>query len=304
LTYTTAVVRLTAAIPFASVATGALGRTLAVVYYGVLFGAWGVRKLEAGGWKLEAGSWQARLVRRGVGWAAMAIVPLWLGLTALGALPDGRLHLFFVPGEDGEAALIVTPTGRAVWIWDGRGDAATLARATTPLLTGWRKEVDVVLAPSVAADRPPAAQGLDPTQLAPNAEVRLDDAVTLTRLAAGKDWALLLRHGDFSALLPSTLKQEAQIALLAENSDDVLRVTLLKGAGPGAGAWPPTALLAATAAQVILWPQDTTYPPDVVESLTSRGALRVAPDAVLEIVSDGKQMWLRQRSGPGSPLAP
>ena len=50
LTYTTAVVRLTAAVPFASVETGDLGRIAALVYMAVLVGAMLWRELRRRGW--------------------------------------------------------------------------------------------------------------------------------------------------------------------------------------------------------------------------------------------------------------
>ncbi len=287
LTYTTAVVRLTAAVPFASVETGALGRTVALIYYVVLFGALAVRKLETGSWR--GVPWR----RLGAGGLAV-VAALWLGLTAVNSLPDGRLHLFFVPGEDGEAALIVTPGGRRAWIWDGRGDGAALASATRPLLTGWRNGVDVAIGPPAADGRPQASQVVDPAHLAPGAVIRLDDGVTLTRLAAGDDWAFTLSYGEFRTILPATLTPTAQATLLA--SGGVPATTLLKAAGPGTAAWPTASFLVAAAPQTLLWPQDTTYPPDIAERLTQRGALRVPSDAIIEIVTDGKQMWLHQRS--------
>ncbi len=119
--------------------------------------------------------------------------------------------------------------------------------------------------------------------------------MTLTRLGAGDGWGLLLCYGEFRGLLPSTLRPEAQAALLA-NGDD-LAATLLKTAGPGTAAWPMAAFLAATAPQTILWPEDTTYPPDVAESLAARGAIRIPPDAVVEVISDGQRVWLKQHSG-------
>lgn len=137
------------------------------------------------------------------------------------------------------------------------------------------------------------AQGVAPEQLAPGAVVRLDDAVTLTRLPAADGW--LLNYGQFRALLPSTLNPEAQAELLAAGAD--LRTTVLKTAIPDTGAWPTAELLAASAPQRILWPEDTTYPPQVDELLTASGAVRAPRDAVLEAVTDGKHIWLHERSG-------
>ena len=71
LTYTTAVVRLTAAVPFASVETGELGRIAALVYIAVLVGAMLWRELRRRGWV-------AMTTSRAMGWAAAIVLPLWL----------------------------------------------------------------------------------------------------------------------------------------------------------------------------------------------------------------------------------
>ena len=98
-------------------------------------------------------------------------------------------------------------------------------------------------------------------------------------------------------ILPAALSVDAQSSLLAHNAD--VHVTLLKAPGPDTGAWPTTEFLAAAAPQLVLWPQETTYPPDVAALLAARGALRVAPDAILEVITDGEQLWLQKRAVAG-----
>jgi competence protein ComEC len=295
LTYTTAVVRLTAAVPLASVETGALGRAAAVIYFAVLFGMMGWRQLQRQGWVTIP-------ARRAIGWAAALAAPLWLASSVMSALPDGKLHLWFVPGGGTEATLIVTPGGQQIWIWDGRGDASTgsgdadaaLVAATRPLLRDAKRGVDAVVGPRATALWP-GAQILDPALLAPGTSVRLDADVVLTRLAAENGWAL--KFDRFRAILPATLKPEAQTALLAAGAD--LRVTMLRAPGPDTGVWPTSAFLTVSAPQMILWPEDTTYPPDVAELLAARGAIRVPAEAVVEVITDGERLWLQQRSGSG-----
>ena len=287
LTYTTTVVRLTAAVPFASVETGALGRVAALVYIAVLIGAMLWRELRHRGWTTMT-------MGRALGWAAVVVLPLWLMSSLLAARPDGKLHVFFVSGAGGEAALIVTPNGRAAWLWDGRGDGATLAAASRPLLARPGEGVDVAFG-SGAAELWPGAQGVAPDQLTSGAVVRLEDAVTLIRLPSADGWTL--SYGQFRTLLPSTLNPEAQAALQAASTD--LRTAVLKVPGPDTGAWPTVGFLAATSPQLILWPEGTTYPPDVDASLAGRGAVRVAPDVVVEVITDGGRIWLGQRSGEG-----
>ena len=285
LTYTTAVVRLTAAVPFASVETGALGRAAALVYLAVLVGAMLWRELRRRGWVTMTSG-------RAMGWAVAVVLPLWLVGSVLAARPDGKLHIFFVPGASSEAALIVTPGGQSAWLWDGRGDGAAMVSTTRPLLAGPKRGVDVAVGPGTA-ELWPGAEVVTPDRLASETVVRLDDAVALTRLAAKDGW--MLSYGQFRTLLPPTLTPETQAELLASGDD--VRTIVFKAPGPDTGAWPTAAFLAAAAPQRILWPEDTTYPPDVVELLTARGAVRVPVDAVVEVVTDGSRMWLHQRSG-------
>jgi hypothetical protein len=285
LTYTTAVVRLTASVPFASVETGELGRIAALVYMVMLVGTQLWRELRRRGWvTMTAG--------RAMGWAVAVAMPLWLMGSVLAAHPDGKLHVFFVPGTGSEAALIVTPNGRDAWLWDGRGDGVALAAATRSLLARPAKGVDVTIGPG-SAEIWPGAQAVASDQPGPGAVVRLDDAVTLTRLPAVDGW--LLRYAQFRVIVPATLSPEVQAELLGVGPD--LHTTILKTPGPDTGAWPIAAFLAASAPQRILWPENTTYPPEVDEMLAVSGAVRIPDDAVIETVTDGRQIWLRARSG-------
>ena len=123
--------------------------------------------------------------------------------------------------------------------------------------------------------------------------MRLDNAVTLTRPPAADGW--MLSYGRFRTLLPATLKPEVQAELLAAGVD--LRSTVFKAPGPDTGAWPTAAFLAASAPQRILWPEGTTYPPEVDARLAASGADRTPVEAVIEIVSDGERIWIHTRSG-------
>ncbi len=286
LTYTTAVVRLAASVPLASVETGRFGRAAALAYLLVLLAVilWRAARLRG---------WTTIPARRAFAWVAAIAMPVWLGVTALQALPDGRLHLFFVPGEDGEAALVVMPDGTQAWLWDGRGDGEALADAAQPLLRRPGRGVDAAIGPP-GASRWPAAQTIDPARLTAGARIQLAEDVTLARLWSDAQAVLALEYGQFRVVLPATLSVDAQASLLARDAD--VHVTLLKAPGPNTGAWPTAEFLAAAAPQLLLWPQETTYPPDVAALLAARGALRVAPDAILEVITDGERLWLQQRA--------
>lgn len=287
LTYMTAVVRLTAAVPLASVSLGDFGRAAALIYLAVLLGVLLWRVAHQRGWTTIP-------ARRALTYAAAIALPAWLGVTALEMRPDGLLHLFFVPGEGGEAALLVMPDGKQAWLWNGQGDGEALADRAQPLLRRPAHGVDAAVGPPGASFWP-ADQVIDPARLAPGARIRLSEAVTLTRLASGARPVLALDYGQFRALLPAALTVETQANLLSRGAD--VHVTLLKAPGPNTGAWPTVEFLAAAAPQLILWPQETTYPPAVADLLAARGAARAPADAILEVITDGEQVWLHQRAG-------
>lgn len=289
LTYTTAVVRLTAAVPMASVSTGDAGRVVALAYSIVLCLALAWRAAYARGWT-------AILPRRALAWAIAIVAPAWFIGTTLQALPDGRLHLYFVPAEGGEATLLAAPDGKRVWIWDGRGDPEMLVSAARLLSAAWLREADVAIGPAGAFPWP-AITGVEPGRLVPGTQIRLGEEVTLTRLATESQPVLMLRYGAFRVNLPSVPAVEAQAALVAVGGD--LGVTVLKAPGPDSGNWPTVEFLAASSPQIILWPEETTYPPDVTAHLVGRNAARVPADAIVEVVTDGKRLWVRRLTGEG-----
>jgi competence protein ComEC len=288
LTYTTAVVETLAAMPFASVDTSALGRALAVLYFIGLLIVLLIRSRP----RLRR---MLPMRRRLFALGAVSIASMLVLATLIGLRPDGQLHVTFVPGVDGEAILVTTPDGQQVWIWDGCGDGDALSTATRVARRGGRSGVDVAIGPD-AGKLWPAAQSLDPGRTAAGTVVRLGDGVDLVRLPAADGW--LLRYGEFTALVPPTLRPEAQTALL-ESTLESLPVTLLKTPGASVASWPTAAFLEAIRPQIILWPRDTTYPPDVAEWLTSHASSRVAEDALVEVTVDGGQVVVQQRSVGG-----
>jgi len=284
LTYTTAVVRLTAAAPMASVSTGDWGRVMALLYLVVLAAALAWRAAYARGWT-------AIPARRALTWAIAIVVPAWLAGTVLQALPDGRLHLYFLPVEGGEAVLLVAPDGKRAWMWDGRGDPEVLAAAARTLTAVGQRRGEVALGPAGVFPWPVTTH-IDPAHLAPGAAIRLADGVTLARLAVQSQPVLGLRYGEFRVNLPPVPSLETQAELIVSGGDGP--VTLLKAPGTDTGLWPAPEFLEAAAAQVILWPEETAYPAEVAAMLTGLGATRVPPDAIIEVITDGERLWLRR----------
>ena len=283
LSYTAGVAQAAAALPFASVEVGRVGPVFVAGYYALLLAALAAPRI--------ARSLRGHPALRPVTvWAAAVAVPVCLALSVWRGLPDERLHLVFIPGDDGEAALVVAPGGRAAWVWDGRGDGDALFEATQR--GGWlRGRPDVAL---TACDRAPRVAGacVELARLAPAAAVALTDEVRLTRIAAGAEPALLLTYGEFRALLPATLPPQAQGDL-----PPLGPLSALKTAGPGTGAWPDIEFLRTAQPQVTLWPLETTYPPAVGAYLqTHTAAARIDPAAAVEIVSDGARFWLIRHS--------
>jgi hypothetical protein len=75
------------------------------------------------------------------------------------------------------------------------------------------------------------------------------------------------------------------------------KLSVLKAAGPGTGVWPSAGFLRAAEPQLVLWPQETTYPPEVSEYLTTQvTAARVEADGIVEVVSDGRRFWVVRHS--------
>jgi len=277
LSYTTAVVRWTASVPVAAVEVGPLVRSLAALPYAGL-------ALYAAGRLLHDHGVRVRLSRRTVAWTFGLLAPPMLLAGVLSGLPDGRLHVRYLAAGAAEATLIITPTGQRAWVWDGRGDCAELTR-----LAGGR--VDIALGADAGALWP-KARSVTAADLPPGGTIRLADDVTLTRLDAGDEWALRLVYREFSTLLLAGLTQDVQVALAQQHSPVELRVTVLKTPIAGSGAWPIVEFLALAAPQTVLWPEGTTYPPDVDAWLGAHSAVRVPAAGVVEVVSDGARYWM------------
>jgi hypothetical protein len=221
--------------------------------------------------------------------AALVTVPLWVGLSLLNRVPDGRLHLLFDAGGGSETVFVITPGGTRLRIEER-------SRAVPSGPDGSPDTQDVRISPGLAEGTTAGTRTIDPAELPPGTRIKTADGVTLTRLAAGDGWTLGLTYGRFGTLLPSALSQESQAALLRE-SGPALTCSLLKAPNPTGGVWPSLEFLNAVAPQLILWPEDAHYAPGVEAWLAEHEVQRIAAESEVEVVSDGERMWLTKRGG-------
>ncbi|MGE5603250.1 MAG: ComEC/Rec2 family competence protein [Nitrososphaerales archaeon] len=283
LSYTASVVRVAATVPFASVDIGRVGPLFVAGYYVLLALAFGF-------------PWIARALRRypdlrsASRWSLAFVLPACLAALAWRAQPDGRLHIAFVPAEDGEAALVLAPDGRTAWMWDGHGDGKALVKATQR--GGWvRGKPDLVLA-DCARNPWEGGRCIDPANLAAGAVVALTGEVRLVRVSPADPPALLLTYGRFRTLLPATLSPDVE-----ETFEPLSGVSVLKTAAPETGAWPSLEYLAAAQPQLVLWPLETSYPPAVTRYLANQArTARVEAQGTTEVLSDGERFWVLRHS--------
>jgi len=326
LQYTVSIVQWAARLPLASIDVGAWGWPVVFFYYVLLFGGLGLRQL-----------WHSRdadtplAYRRAIALTLVGVIPLWLGVTLLDALPDGRLHIWFIGLGSSDAMLVQTPAGRRVLVDAGRGEADVAATLRTTL-PGWSRRLDLlVLTQGDVAHTNPLPELLDrfrvsrlllpegvshPLEVEPSSasaiippmnkmaagmRVQIEEGVLLEVLHApsgvGPDSAVLrLSFGALRVLLPSEIEQETQAHLLADGLD--LHATVLKAPHMGTGNWPTDGFLVAVHPQIVLVPEGTTYPPDVQDRLRALSAVSVDGLGTVEVISDGSQLWIRQHS-PG-----
>jgi len=324
LQYTVSIVQWAARLPLASIDVGAWGWPVVFFYYVLLFGGLGLRQL------CHSRDADAPLAyRRAMALTLVGVIPLWLGVTLLDALPDGRLHIWFIGLGDSDAMLVQTPAGRRVLVDAGRGEVDITATLQTTL-PGWSRRLDLlILTQGDVAHTNPLPELLDrfrvsrlllpegishPLEVEPDSasaivppmnrmatgtQVQLDDGVLLEVLHAPSSAeqgsaVLRLSYGTLRVLLPSEIEQETQAHLLAIGLD--LGATVLKAPHMGTGNWPTDGFLIAVHPQIVLVPEDTTYPPDVQDRLRSLSAVPVDRLGTVEVISDGSRLWVAQHS--------
>lgn len=247
---------------------------------------------------------------------ALLVVVALLTWIAVLQMPDGRLHVYFLAADGGQAVLARTPTGRWLLI-DGGPRPSRLLTALGRLMPFWQRSLHVVVVTQqadnavlgsaeviqryrvqqalgpAAGERPLSSYRAWQAALAerhvPFAEsqegslVDMGDGVRLQILANhGGQTALRLAHGEVAVLLPGRSGQ----------AWDTRGPTVL--ALPFAAAkdlqWPP-GLPEGPAALVIFSGQDTSPykpAPELAVPVFSTGA--VGP---VELVSDGRRVSLK-----------
>jgi len=164
LVWTVLVVQSTANLPGASLSIASYGFGSLVLTYLLLFGLrwreriWGrVVRFVRVDWR----AWWARLIGPGatVGMSACVLL-IWM---AASALPDGRLHVYFLDIGQGDGILIQTPSGRQVLI-DGGASPQQLFSQLGEVMPFWDRSLDLVVMTNPDKDHMDA-QAQIPTRL-------------------------------------------------------------------------------------------------------------------------------------------
>jgi competence protein ComEC len=145
LAYTIEAVRLTARVPFASVPVR-MESWMVWGYYALLFGlTWWLKQSKERRHELRARLhtlFASRVQTKAI--VGAAVVLLILGLFALHALPDGKLHVAFLDVGQGDAIFIQTPSGKQMLIDGGPSDTALLSQLGCRM-PFWDRSIDLVV---------------------------------------------------------------------------------------------------------------------------------------------------------------
>jgi competence protein ComEC len=157
LSYMLGLVHLVAALPGITFDVGPVAPLAVGAFYGLLLLF--VARRHTRRWMLaflSPDAWQRTLVSAVQGWPAphsrlllpwgllaMALVVVLLWAAALAA-PDGKLHVTFLNVGQGDAILVVTPSGRQVLV-DGGPDHRRALRALGARIPFWDRSLDIVV---------------------------------------------------------------------------------------------------------------------------------------------------------------
>ncbi len=149
LDYTIRVVRATASLPWASVEVGQVALGGLWGYYVLLLAWHGWHNLKP---LARRRLWESLRARPAWQWTGIA-AGIAASLALLLSLPDGRLHLWFLPVH-GNALLIQTPAGRHLLI-DGADDPSALLAAIDAHLPWYDRRLDWVILTAPQAEELP-----------------------------------------------------------------------------------------------------------------------------------------------------
>lgn len=145
LTWTVNVVQWTASLPGASLEIAGYGGGALVATYAAIF----VFKARSrlGRWLVQlrdwvAPDWWGRLISPAAA-SSLALTTV-LAWAAVGALPDGRLHLWFLDVGQGDGILLQTPSGRQVLI-DGGASPQALFGELGAVMPFWDRTLDLLV---------------------------------------------------------------------------------------------------------------------------------------------------------------
>ncbi|MFO7918215.1 MAG: DNA internalization-related competence protein ComEC/Rec2 [Anaerolineae bacterium] len=153
LRYNIGVVRLLARIPGAAVDAPALSTRGLWILYGLIALAFVLAQREP---RRRMREWLSHVLEktRGKerarnsliygGFLALALMAV-LVWSAVGALPDGKLHFYVLDVGQGDALLLRTPGGRVILV-DGGPDPLTLTSHLGRILPFWQRRIDLVVA--------------------------------------------------------------------------------------------------------------------------------------------------------------
>ena len=142
LSWTLGVVRFFAGLPYASLEVQNIPIWTMWGVYGVMFGLTALmmqpqtQRARLGEWLRQALPLKL-LVAGGIGIAALLLSAVW-------ALPDGRLHVTFIALDAGSATLIETPSGRQILV-DAGGGGRRLSAALGDALPFWERQIDLLV---------------------------------------------------------------------------------------------------------------------------------------------------------------
>ncbi|MFP4344052.1 MAG: ComEC/Rec2 family competence protein [Anaerolineales bacterium] len=326
LSYTIALVRWTADIPFASVGVGRLGTPLVWGYYLALGGgAWWLSRSPE-----ERRRWRQR-VRALPRWQLVGglILAVLVG-GYVSALPDGRLHVLFLAVEGGEPIFVQTPTGRQVLI-DGGSEPRELLAEVGRRMPFWDRHIDLVVLTSPDDERlaglVPLLERYDVEHIAMGPEAGagpyyerwtalLEERApgTVSVLRAGVTWeldpevelrvlwpppyappaplVLQIVHGESVVLLPGAATTRVEDALV-EGGVGLESAVLLVPRGGAKTALSPDFLRAVAPEVTVISAGKRGPAPQVLARLMDLPVYRTDLQGTVEIISDGRRLRVR-----------